>query len=523
MMFFSFEPIDAKGVENEICCLNKSKVSPSNSIPPKIIQENLNIFIPRIHADVNVIIYSGVYPSNQKNADVSPVFKKGDRLQISNYRPVSILPALSKIFERLLYYQINDYMDSKLSTQQCGFRKNMSAQHCLLVMLEKWKNSLDNKGSCGVLLTDLSKAFDCLIHDLLIAKLNAYGFDYISLKLIHSYLTNRFQRVRVNSKFSSWNDIIFGVPQGSILGPLFFNIYLSDLFMFYETSNVANYADDNSPYSCNKDIESVILQLESDSKILLNWVSQNGLKANPDKFHLILSEPSTEYSIQIENFIIRNSKSKKLLGITIDNKLTFDEHVSSLCDKASQKLHALSRVARYMNIKQRQIIMKSFINSQFGYCPLVWMFHSRKINNRINKLHERALRIVFNDNVSTFRNLLIKDNSVTIHERNIQALAIELYKVLNNISPEILSSVFPLKDNIRYPTKSRFKTRNTHTVKYGTETLAHLGPKIWALVPDDLKIMKSLKQFKSEIKKWVPVKCPCKLCKKYINGVGYID
>ena len=128
-------------------------------------------------------------------------------------------------------------------------------------------------------------------------------------------------------------------------------------------------------------------------------MSQNGLKANPDKFHLILSEPCTEYSVRIEDFIIPNSNNKKLLGVTIDNKLTFDEHVNSLCDKASQKLHALSRVANFMNIKQRQIIMKSFINSQFGYCPLVWMFHSRKINNRINKIHERALRIVFNDNV----------------------------------------------------------------------------------------------------------------------------
>ena len=176
-----------------------------------------------------------------------------------------------------------------------------------------------------------------------------------------------------------------------------------------------------------------------------------------------------------------------------------------------------------MNIKQRQIIMKSFINSQFGYCPLVWMFHSRKINNRINKIHERALRIVFNDNVSTFRDLLVKDNSVTIHERNIQVLAIELYKVLNNISPEIMSSVFPLKDNIKYPTKNKFKTRNVHSVKYGTESLAHLGPKIWALVPDNLKMIKSLKHFKFEIKKWIPVKCPCKLCKIYINGVGYID
>ena len=135
-------------------------------------------------------------------------------------------------------------------------------------MLEKWRNCLDYKGNTGVLLTDLSEALDCLNHDLLIA----YGCDFNSLKLIHSYLTNRFHRVRVNSSYSLWSEIIYGVPQGSILGPLLFNIYLGDLFMFCENSNITNYADDNSPFSRNTDIESTISQLESDSKILLEWV-----------------------------------------------------------------------------------------------------------------------------------------------------------------------------------------------------------------------------------------------------------
>ena len=132
---------------------------------------------------------------------------------------------------------------------------------------------------------------------------------------------------------------------------------------------------------------------------------------------------------------------KKLLGINIDNKLSFDYHVAGLCSKASQKLHALSRISHFMKTKQRQIIMKSFIHSQFGYCPLVWMFHSRKLNNRINKIHERSLRIVYDDSKSTFRELLNKDNSFTIHERNIQTLAIELYKVVNGISPQLMSGI----------------------------------------------------------------------------------
>ena len=520
---FSFTPIEIQAISKLIRSLNKSKASPENSIPAHVIKENSDIFVPRIYHDFNSSIYNGIFPNNLKNADITPVFKKGDRLDKSNYRPVSILPPLSKIFERIMFFQINKYMDPKLSMYLCGFRKNMSAQNCLLVMLEKWRTSLDNKGSCGVLLTDLSKAFDCLIHDLLIAKLHAYGFDYNALKLVHNYLTGRCQRIRINSRYSSWNDIIFGVPQGSIIGPLLFNIYLNDLFMFCEKSNLANYADDNSPYSCNNDIEAVISQLESDSKILLNWVSCNGLKANPDKFHLILSDPCKEYAINVAEFSISNSLNKKLLGVTIDNKLSFDDHVGALCNKASQKVHALSRISHFMGIKQRQIIMKAFINSQFGYCPLVWMFHSRKLNNRINKIHERSLRIVFNDNKSTFRELLLKDNSVTVHERNIQTLAIELYKILNGLSPEIMSQVFPLKEDIKYCSQNKFKTRNVHSVKYGINTLTHLGPKIWAMVPDEIKVETSLMNFKTKIRQWIPSGCPCNLCKTYTYGVGYID
>ena len=157
----------------------------------------------------------GIFPTTMKNADVAPVFKKGDRLNISNYRPVSILPSDSKIFGKLLFSQINKYIDPYLSIYLCGFRKGTNAQNGVLFVLEKWEKCLDEKGSAGILLTDLSKAFDCMMPDLLLAKLNAYGFDYKSIKLLHNYLTERFQRVRVNSNYSSWSKILFGVPQGS--------------------------------------------------------------------------------------------------------------------------------------------------------------------------------------------------------------------------------------------------------------------------------------------------------------------
>ena len=190
---------------------------------------------------------------------------------------------------------------------------------------------------------------------------------------------------------------------------------------------------------------------------------------------------------------------------------------------ATQKLHALARISNLMSISKSKKVMNAFISSHFGYCPLTWMFHSQKLNNRINKIHEKSLRIVYKDTVSTFDELLKIDNSFKIHERNIQTLAIELYKVANNIAPEIMSDVFPLKQSVKYGSDNPFMTRNVRTVRYGTETLAHLGPKVWSMVPSEMKKATSLNSFKLQIKQWKPVKCPCKLCLRYISGLGYID
>ena len=210
------------------------------------------------------------------------------------------------------------------------------------------------------------------------------------------------------------------------------------------------------------------------------------------------------------------------MGVIIDNKLTFQEHVSSLCKKATQKLHALTRVSRFMDTNKKRAIMKSFITSHFSYCPLIWMLHSRTLNTRINRIHERSLRIVYNDNLSTFSELLEKDNSVTVHERNIQALATELFKVLHGLSPKIMNELFSIKQNIGHSSRFPFTTSNVRTVTYGTNTLSYLGPKIWSILPKDIKESKSLLEFKRKIKKWKPKECPCKLCKTYIAGVGFI-
>ena len=177
-----------------------------------------------------------------------------------------------------------------------------------------------------------------------------------------------------------------------------------------------------------------------------------------------------------------------------------------------------------MDLKQRRNIMNAFVESQFGYCPLTWMFHSRGLNNKINRIHERALRITYKDKSSTFQELLEKDSSVSIHHQNIQKLAIEIYKVLHEFPPPILNDIFvPVSRPYNFRRNDTLQRRRVNSVRHGTESISFLGPKIWDLVPSDIKLSQSLSIFKRKIKKWVLLQCPCRLCKIYLQHVGFIQ
>ena len=262
---------------------------------------------------------------------------------------------------------MSNFFEDIFNKQQCGFRQGYNTQQCLK-MMEKWKRSVDGGKVFDVLLTDLSKAFDCLDHELLIAKLNAYGFSLPALRLINDYLSNRRQRTRIGNSFSDWFEVILGVPQESILGPLLFNIFLADLFLVLKNVDIANFADDNTPFTSGNNIDDLTDPLEKVCSSLFKWFKDNLFNGNSDKCHLLVSS-NEKTKINIGEFSIEKSDCEKLLGVKIDNKLTFDCHVSDMCKKANKKINALARIASFRNINKTGILMNSFFRSQFNYCP----------------------------------------------------------------------------------------------------------------------------------------------------------
>ena len=493
--------------------LNISKGAGYDILPPKIIKLAAPIIVTPLTKIINLSISVSKYPDMLKEACVTPVFKKDDRLRKENYSPISILNTFSKVFERYILEQLTPFFNVIMSQFLSAYRKNFSCPTVLLRLIEQWRQHLDSNKIVGAVLMDLSKAFDCLPHDSLIVKLEAYGLDREMVKLVYSYLKDRKQAVKVKGFVDILKSIISGVPQGSILGPILFNIFINDLIYFIEGSNLHNFADDNT-LSDNADcIEELIIKIEGLSGNAIYWMDNNNMIANPAKFHAILLTKSRSNTVgktlKIKNNLIQSESKVELLGLTIDNRLSFHSHISSVCKKAAKQLNTLKRLGSFLNFTQRHLHnhlswQTSTIIQPYGISVL------RKISIEWKKFRNAHFGLFM---LSTYRELLCKAESCTLELRRIQAICTEIYKTLNNMVPVYMNNLI-ITNQSNYSTRrplNLFMPRVNQTT-YGPHSCRYQGTLLWNSMPEEIKTAANLNTFKKLIKNWSGPACKCNFC-----------
>jgi exonuclease III len=384
---FKFTPVNEGTILKKLMNVDTKKATGHDKIAPKILKMSARIIAKPITALVNMCIQSGTFIHSLKLAQITPVYKKGDILSKANYRPVSILPTLSKLFEGILADQLSSYMDPIFNPMLSGFRRGFGCHSVLTKLIEDWKAALDKRETVGVVLLDMSKAFDSIDHALLLKKLPAYGVDELAVRLIGSYLSDRKQQVKIRGTTSDWKDVLKGVPQGSVIGPLLFNIFTNDIFYCIKSCDLYNFADDNSLSAHNKCPQVVSEALTRDIQNLLTWCKNNGLVAHPDKLQFMTLGPKAvrdKINVKINNKSLTPEDRVKLLGLIIDNNLKFGIHVKTLCQKAGCQLNALSRLRSSLDMDSAMSIYKTFVLSNFNYTPTVWHFCGQAYSRNLN-------------------------------------------------------------------------------------------------------------------------------------------
>ena len=334
-------------------------------------------------------INEGSFPDSWKTATVIPIHKSGPTSLASNYRPISLLSVISKIFEKILHSYLSTWLNQNfpISDSQHGFRKGKSCLTNLLTATEHWTKFLDSRNACDVIYFDFAKAFDSVPHDTLLAKLSSISIPPFLYSLLYSYLTNRKQRVRISSAHSSWVPVTSGVPQGSVLGPLLFLIFINDLPECISSFHLL-FADDLKIYCCVNNISDAA-SLQNDVNAILNWAAQNGLKINEQKCQVLhLGNKNAKFQYFIGAVRIPDTLQARDLGVIVDSHLKFHVQALAASAKARRVGNYLLKFLSFVNCATLKILINSFIRPHLEYCIQAW----RPFYNKSISLLERTFR-----------------------------------------------------------------------------------------------------------------------------------
>ena len=371
-------------MRNFLSNLNVSKATGLDNISPKILKISANIIAPSLVYIITKCVFSGSFPSMWKEAKVKPLFKTGDKDDINNYRPISILPTISKLIEKWVDIIFSLFLNNfdLLHKSQSGFHAKHSTESALILMVDSWLKALNAGKLIGCVMVDFRKALDLVDHQILLKKIQSYRCDNSCLSWFRSYLFNRTQRVAINNELSDSSAVNCGFPQGSILGPLLFLLFINYLpLTLHDTiSSVDLYADDTTIYEQNVDISTLQSNLQKSLNLLQDWCRKNGMVLNTLKTKVMLITSRRKrnnlyesvLSLKYNDIDIEMTTSDKILGVRVDENLSWNDHYQHVSKKVSSYLWLLSKIKNYLPQEHRFLYYNSYIKPQFDYCSIIW-------------------------------------------------------------------------------------------------------------------------------------------------------
>lgn len=508
---FRPQPVDVETVILTIKSLKETRSVGCDGISFKFIRDSLYIISFYITVIINTSLTTGIFPEMWKHALVVPVFKKGDQESVNNYRPISLLPILSKILEKIVSSQLLEFLlqNNLLSNCQHGFRPNLSTETALLKVTDAIYRNMDRKMISLLTLCDLSKAFDSVSHSILLKKCALLKIDSFWLT---SYLEKRTQSVKLDNTVSSQACIQFGVPQGSILGPLLFNIYVNDMKEYISNCTLVQYADDTQLLHQGylDDLNEIIKQTEDTLRKLKSYFYKNGLMINATKTQFIFigsrqlcSRIPEQVTLNFDGTTISPSTHVKNLGLSMDRYMSFETHANEISKKVMGMLIYINRISSYLDKKSRIIVVQSLVLSHINYCLCIWGTTTSTIINKVQKLQNFAARVAVG-NIKKYEHVSPAYDELKwlrIKHKRTYDICNVMYKIINGLYPDWLYSFTTVGDSTASVTRQQ---NNLAVPRFRTDTgaraLAVTGPNIWNSLPHRITSTTSHTTFKTQLR-----------------------